>query len=324
MIKKQADRFFYWFCRPEYYDDIRGDLEELYQDKRKEASKLASDLYYLKEILLLLRISLIRPFQITHMFRNLFLIRFYLKTTWRNALKHKAYSLINVFGLALGLAACFLVFSYTHFESSYDQMHPDQEQIFRVNQTAIWDPEGGIMASTAPPVAALLKDNFPEIEASTRINTTGSKIVRYETPKGNLIVHNESGILAADSNFFDFFTFPLKEGDPETALNGVGKVVISEEIAEKYFGNEPALGKILEFGEEQKPVQVSGVTKTQAENMHFQFDFLWSMPTNPNVKEFDWSYIWTQMATYVKVAPNTDIKALEGKFSSAAESPVQA
>ena len=323
MIKKQADRFFSWFCRPEYYDDIRGDLEELYQEKLKEGDELSADLFFARQVLLLLRLSLIRPFRSTRLLSEIMLLQIHFKTAWRNLMKYKAYSFINIFGLALGLAACLLVFSYTHFESSYDQMHPDVDQLYRVNQTAIWDPEGGEMGSTAPPLAKLLENTYPEIKAATRINTPGNQVVRYDQGQGNLLVHMENHVLAADSNFFDFFSFPLLEGDPNTALQGVGKVVISEEMAEKYFKGEPALGKMLEFGDKHILAEVTGVTAPQPDNMHFHFDFLWSMPTNANVKKFDWSFIWTQVATYIKVEPNTDVQALEAKLKALSSNSIQ-
>ncbi len=242
----------------------------------------------------------------------------HVKIAFRNLLRNKGYSLINIVGLALGLAGCLLVFSYTQFEKSYDQIHPDIDRLYRVNQTAIWSPEGGAMGSTAPPVAALLKDKFPEIEAVTRIHTPGAKTIRYEDR-----VYNEGEILAADSNFFDFFAFELAAGDAQTALQGVGKVVLSPKAAEKYFGQEPALGKTLELGDKSIPLQVTGVTKPQPENVHFHFDFLLSMPTNPNVEQFDWSFIWTQMATYAKLTPGADPGLLESKFSDLAEAYVQ-
>ena len=324
MIKKYADRFFRWFCHPDYYDDIRGDLDELYHKKKTMASQSwQTDLYYAKEVLLLLRLSLMRPFYFPNPLRNLIMLRIYIKTAFRNMRKNRAYALINILGLALGLAACLLVYAYTQFESGYDRMHPNAERLYRVNQTAVWNPAGGVMASTAPPVAALLKDQYSEIEAVTRVNTPGGQTVRYEQPGGQILTFNEPAVLAADSNFFDFFAFPLLEGDANTALKGTGKVVISPEMAEKYFGDEPALGKILEFGDSRFPVQVTGITTPQAEDMHFNFDFLWSMPTNPNVEQFDWSFIWTQVATYVRLSPKADPQELEGKFESLADDYVQ-
>ena len=153
------------------------------------------------------------------------------KIALRNLRKNKFYSLINIAGLALGLAAFVLVFTYTQYQSTYDLSHPSVDQLYRVNQTSIWNPEGGQMSSSAPPLAKTLEDNVPEVIAATRINTPGSRLVRYTSEDGNVLAFNENDILAADSNFFDFFDFPLQVGNPQTALKGVNKMVISPEIA---------------------------------------------------------------------------------------------
>lgn len=245
------------------------------------------------------------------------------KIAFRNLRKNGRYTFINLLSLAVGLSACLLVFSYTRFERSFDQTHPEADRLYRVNQTAIWDPEGGVMGSTAPPLAALLKEKFPEVEDAVRINTPGGRTVRYQRSNGSALAFNESSVLAADSNFFDFFAFSLQEGNPQTALLGVNKVVLSAETAEKYFGTEPALGKVLEFGDERVPVEVSGVTSPQAENLHFNFDFLLSMPTNPNVERFDWSWIWTQVVTYVRLQDGAPPAVLQDKLANLGDAYVK-
>lgn len=247
----------------------------------------------------------------------------HLKIAFRKLNKNGKYTLINLLGLALGLSAGLLVLAYTESESSYDEMHPDLERLYRVNQTAIWNPEGGVMGSTAPPLAALLKEKYPEVEAVTRINTPGGKTVRLRNADRAVQAFIEDEVLAADSNFFEIFHIPLQEGNAETALKEVGKVVLSAETASKYFGDEPAVGKVLELGAERVPVEVSGVAAPQTGNMHFHFDLLLSMPTNPNVERFDWSWIWTQVVTYIKLVPGTDAAALEAKFEAIAGQSVR-
>jgi len=219
-------------------------------------------------------------------------------------------------GLALGISVCLLIWSYVRFEMSYDNFHKDVDRLYRVNQTLIWSPEGGMMGSTGPQLALVLREDFPEVEQSMRVNTAYNYLVRYQHPDGQISAFNEENILAADSNFFDFFSIPLREGNPTTALKGVDKVVISDKVAKKFFGDEPALGKILQLGDDKRVVEVSGVTEAQPDNMHFHFDYLISMYTNPNIKRFEWSWIWTQTATYVKLRPGSDVKALEKKMSS--------
>ncbi len=244
------------------------------------------------------------------------MLRNYFKSSIRNILRERYFSFINVVGLALGIAVCLLIWSYVRFEMSYDNFHKDLDRLYRVNQTLIWAPEGGMMGSTGPQLALVLREDFPEVQEAMRVNTPGNFLVRYQEPGGQVKSFNEDNVLAADSNFFNFFNIPLKEGNPNTALVGVDKVVISNKIAEKLFGNEPALGKILQFGDEGKAVEITGVTEEQPDNMHFHFDYLISIYTNPSIKRMEWSWIWTQTATYVKLKPGTKAAALEEKMQS--------
>ncbi len=240
----------------------------------------------------------------------------YFTSAIRNILRERYFAIINVVGLALGLAVCLLITSFIRFERSYDKTHPDLDRLYRVDQTLIWSPEGGIMSSSGPQLGHVLREDYPEVESVLRINTPGSFLVRYPQSNGQIVAFNEENVLAADSTFFEFFDFQLQEGDPATALIGINKVVISSEVATKLFGNEPALGKIVLFGDEKMPVEITGVTKPQPENFHFHFDYLISMYTNPNIKKFDWSWIWTQVVTYVKLKPGTSATAFEEKIQA--------
>ena len=247
----------------------------------------------------------------------------YFKLTLRNISRSKGYSFINIFGLSLGIACCLLTANYAIFEFSFDNYQPNADRTYRIDQTLFWSPDGGTFGSTAPALPALLAHDYPEVEEVMRINTPGDFVVRYTHKNGDVVAFNESKIFAADSNFFNFFKFDLKEGDPSTALRGVNNVVISGEIAQKLFGDEPALGKIIQMGNDRKAVEITGVTKKQPENSHFQFNYLISMPTNPSVKRFEWSWIWTQVVTYVRLVPGADTKALEEKLSTIGETHIK-
>lgn len=246
------------------------------------------------------------------------MLRNHITIAVRNLLRNRYFTAINILGLAIGLASCILIFSYAKHQLSFDRDHPAADRTYRVNQTAIWTPEGGIMSSTGLPLAYTLEHEFPEIEDATRINTPMPQLVRYDVGGGEVKAFYETEILAADSNFFSFFAFPLREGNPETALYGVNKVVLSAEAAEKFFGDEPALGKTLLIGDDRIPIEVTGVTEKQPDNIHFHFDYLLSMYTNPAIREFEWSWIYTQVVTYVRLKPGTDPVALEKKFESLA------
>ncbi|HEX6223377.1 MAG TPA: ABC transporter permease [Chryseolinea sp.] len=244
------------------------------------------------------------------------MIQNYFKTAIRGILREKYYALIKIFGLALGLGTTMVIFLYVAHELSYDNFHPDIDRMFCITQTNIWDPKGGVFNSTGPAVAAAIAGEIPEIDAVLRVNTPGGQLVRYTKPGGDVVAINEEKVLAADSNFFSFFGFKLKEGDQATALNGVGRVVLSDEAAQRLFGDLPALGKIIQIGDERITVEVTGVTRKQPTNAHFHFDYLISMHTNPMMKEFEWSWIFTQVVTYVKVKPNADLANLRDKLKN--------
>jgi putative ABC transport system permease protein len=142
------------------------------------------------------------------------MLKSYFKISWRNILRNKGYSAINIIGLAIGIATCLLSYSYIRFELSYDDLHPDVDRLYRVNQTMIWRPEGGSSIPRDRPLAQALNEEYPEIEEVLRINTPGASIVRHIAHDGTVNAINEENILAADSNFFRFFAFPLKEGKP--------------------------------------------------------------------------------------------------------------
>ncbi|UII20132.1 ABC transporter permease [Fulvivirga ligni] len=231
------------------------------------------------------------------------MIKNYFKIAIRNFLRHKFYAGLNILGLSVGVAVSLLISIYLLHELSYDNFHPNGNEIYRVNQTNIWDPEGGWMSRTPPPVADAMLSEFPEVEAAVRINTPTATIVNVEQG-GTYSSFREDNILAADSNFFDFFGFQLLEGSRDKALSQVNSVVLSKEAAQRYFGEQSAVGKTILLGDEKMPVEVTGVTEKQPTNAHFHFDLLLSMPTNPAVKRFEWSWIWTQMHTYVRIKNN--------------------
>src|SRR6187401_2346806 len=155
----------------------------------------------------------------------------YLKTAVRSILRERQYALIKIIGLALGLGTSMVLLLYISHELSYDSMHRDVSRMYRVNQSNIWDPNGGIFNSTGPAVAFALRSDFPEIEDILRINTPYELTARYIKSDGDVVAFQERKVLAADSNFFSFFNFKLKEGDASTALMGKNKVVLSDNAA---------------------------------------------------------------------------------------------
>ncbi|MEZ4899838.1 MAG: FtsX-like permease family protein [Saprospiraceae bacterium] len=308
-------RLLRWFCPPELLESVEGDLLEQFDMERLHKGRRKANLKFLFNVFRFFRWGIISRNAMRMNFLNASLLGNHIKITLRNYRRNFGYSMINLVGLAVGLAVCFILYSYTRQELSYDDFHPDIERLYRINQTNIWSQEGGWFGNTAPPLAEEVRQQIPEIAEATRVNTPGPYEIRYDREGLGPLTFIEREVLAADSNFFDFFPFPFLEGNPGDALVGKNKVVVTASTAQRYFGQQPALGKILMLGDERTPVVVSGVIEDLPKNMHFAFDFLFSMATNPAVKRFDWSWIWSNIVTYVKTAPGASVADINAKMS---------
>lgn len=225
------------------------------------------------------------------------MIRNYLKVALRNIFRQKAYAFINISGLAIGLCCCLLIVSYVLDELSYDDFHPDVEQTFRIALDRKF-PDNSFMYARSPmPMAATVARDIPEVTDGTRMfNNFGSLTFRQEDR-----YFDERNVIAVDSNFFDFFGAELIEGDPLTVLKEPNSLVITEDMATKYFGNQPAMGQQLEI-QNIGQMMVRGIVANMPSNAHFQFDFLFSLNTIPGLyrNQFWGSYI---AYSYVKLDP---------------------
>ncbi len=172
------------------------------------------------------------------------MIKNYFKTAWRNMLRNKTSSFINVSGLSIGIACVLMIVIYIQNELRYDKFHKDADRIFQVVLNGNMNGQEFWGGNTAPPVGAALTNNIPEIESYTRFYEPNDIVVRYEE-NGRSAFFTEKNILAVDSNFLQLFGFKMLEGDAATALMKPGSVVITETIAKKYFGDEKAIGKTL-------------------------------------------------------------------------------
>ncbi|MEM6841189.1 MAG: ABC transporter permease [Bacteroidota bacterium] len=243
------------------------------------------------------------------------MIRNYFIVTLRNAKQQKFYSSIYIIGLAVGLMVALLILAYIQDELSYDQFHQKAERIYRVNLDYNYHGESGIDASTPPPVAGQLVMDYPEVEAATRIFEEGNTIIRYQNQ-----AYDEENLWSVDSSFLSIFSFPLLEGDASTALTAPNSIVITSDIARKYFGEQSALGQTLVLWDQRVPHTVTGVMAPVPRTSHLRFDILRSMKGHYLVeRRFDWSWIWCQLVTYVLLREDADVAALETKMPTMVE-----
>lgn len=247
------------------------------------------------------------------------MIRNYIKIAWRNILRHKTNSFLNILGLAIGLTSVMLIALYIQSELSYDKSFADADRIYRVNINGKMGDNAFRAGYTPPPAGAALVDNFSEIESATRMYQPSDALMEYTagaTPK----VFNETEIFAVDPNFLEVLNYPLASGDPATCLKELNSVIITPQIATKYFGKKDPMGKTLYYGDDKKPLTVTGVL-ANLENYpaSVKFDLLLPMGNFDDVAYFNWSWVWLNVATYVKLTEQaskdpTSIVRLESRL----------
>ncbi len=216
------------------------------------------------------------------------MLKNYLKIALRNLLKQKGYSAINIAGLAIGMTCCLLILMFVWDELNYDRFHEKAERIYRLYLDARINDKDLMAATSCGPLAATLRQELPGIEAAARIRHVGNFTVRYDDK-----TFNEERFFFADSTLFEVFSFAMLEGEARAALTKPHTVVITDEMARKYFGEALPLGKsLLMDGREQ--YAVSGVVKKFPSSSHWQFDFLASM----NSRNFGDDNVWISNNLY--------------------------
>lgn len=230
----------------------------------------------------------------------------YIKVAFRSLIKQKLYSFINVVGLAIGVTTCVLILMYVRFETSYDTFHPKAANIHRLNIEGKLGDNDFSMALSSPIAGPTMLEEYPEVVNYTRIRNTGFPVLRYEDK-----VFSEEHFWNADSSIFEVFKIPMTIGDPQTALTQPQSVVITERMANKYFGDEDPIGKVLN-SDNVIDYTVTGVVKELPSNSHWHFDFLSSMSTYGDSRNTIW--VSNNYHTYLELAPGADASALETKF----------
>ncbi|MBL7738610.1 MAG: ABC transporter permease [Chitinophagaceae bacterium] len=237
------------------------------------------------------------------------MLKNYLKVAWRNLVKNRTFSIINIAGLAIGLACFILIAMYVVDEISYDRYHAKADRIYRINSDIRFGGTDLKLAVCSDPMGAALKKDYPQVEQYTRIYaSSGSKLIK----KGNEYI-NEQAVAHVDSTIFDVFTLPAIAGDTRQALNEPNTVVITESAAQKYFGTAEAIGKTIETNDNNSTLyKVTAVIKDIPRNSHFNFDFLFSMD---NV-DYGWgNFLSHNFQTYIVLQKGTRYKEFEKNFS---------
>ena len=249
----------------------------------------------------------------------------YIIIAFRNFRDKKVYSLINIIGLAIGLASCIIMLYYVKHESSYDTFHTRHQRIARITYETTSEIEVRGIAKIPFPFKPVLLNEYPEVEKVVRFYS-GAWLGTQTLIKSGPEVFSEEGFLFADPEVFTVFDFRLIKGNPETALSNPKSVVISERIANKYFGDDDPIGRIINYQNDVDLI-ITGVVENVPNNSHIHFNFLapielqrilWRVPVNNNY-DFEEDWKWSGAWCYALLKENQDFGSFEQKIQKIAD-----
>ncbi|MDX5348842.1 MAG: ABC transporter permease, partial [Hymenobacteraceae bacterium] len=237
------------------------------------------------------------------------MLKNYFRTAWRNLLRNKVYSAINIAGLAIGISACVLIILYVQDELTYERHFDKKDRIVRVVSDMTNEGKGDKFSLTSYLLAPALAKDYPEIEKATRLMSAQKQTVWV-----NEQAFNEENLYFADSTFFDIFSYDFVKGDPKTALDQPKSIVITEQLAEKYFGSaEAAYGQMLQFSKNAH--KVTGVFKNPGHS-HLTINALLSLNTIPKADLENMAGAWFRVSqyTYLLLQKPEQVKTFQSKL----------
>jgi putative ABC transport system permease protein len=304
-----ASRLLKVFLRDDLAEEVQGDLDEKFRTDLKRKSRYKAKWNYWYQTL-----NYLRPFAIKKLKRlsamNNHLLENYFKISTRNIFKHKMISFINVFSLAIGLAACVVIYLFVSDEQSFDSFHSKSSHIYRLDEVQKFTGTNEQrVALSMPGMGPALKRDFPEVNNYVRFWLRGKQLMTKDETKQ--LIDN---VMVADSTFFDVFDFPLVHGDVNTCLDRPFTILVTESTALKFFkSTDEALNNTIFW--DGRDYQITGILKDVPENSHIQFEALLSMVTytkGENNVNNSWGGNW--MTTYLLLEPNSNVKRMEEKF----------
>ena len=251
------------------------------------------------------------------------MLKNYLKVAWRNVMKNKTFSFINIFGLSIGLTCCLLIAIYLHNELSYDSYHKNLSQLYQLGTTFVKNGKDDRTANTPSPMAKAMQQEFPEIVETARLMSLFAEdktLLQYTTPNNEFKSFYETRGFLADSTFFKMFSYRFKEGNAATALDQPNTVVLSEEIANKLFGDQPALNKTIHISSSSNgdhDFKVTGVFIPSKIPSHIDGRFFMSISGGDvanYIRERTDLASNNMFYTYFLLASGANAKNLENKF----------
>lgn len=290
---------------------LGGDFDEIYNSILEEKGRAAANRWYWFQL-----IQSLPKIILNSIYWSLIMFQNYLKITFRNLKRHKGYSFINIAGLSVGMACFILILLFSMYEFSYESHHQNADRIYRVNvEQHLTDQV--FRAQTSPvPLAEALYNELPEVIQFTRFQSLRTFLVRHEDQK-----YYENDVVFADHGALEMFTFPILKGDKTTALKELNTVVLTEEMATKYFGRQDPIGKSLAVENNligKMSVMVTGVMKDHPKNSNVQSNILISMESLRDIAPpagYWNNWISQQIVSYIMLPEKHSVVEIEKKIA---------
>jgi putative ABC transport system permease protein len=317
-----AQRFLRWYCRPDLLEDIEGDIHEDFRKRLQKNKVWSARFYYTLDVIRFFKPFAIKKFSKT--LNNNAMFKINTRIAFRNLAKNKLYSFINITGLAIGIAACLIITHYVLYQLSFDKFHKDADRIYRVTTTSYQNAEytdTGLYCGYAL-APALLKD-VPEIERAARVHPYYSgAVINAVKDSVDASPFFEEDIFFVDPSFLEIFSFEFVLGDKSRALLDLNSVIITEEMADKYFGenHDSVIGKTLKItgGFTSENFKITGVLKDVPANSHIKFNFLLPMEKVLKTDQYTregaaWG--WTNFFIYAELTQQATEALVETKIA---------
>jgi len=302
---KWADRFLQWYCSAESIEEIQGDTHELFYREVDQKGLTTAKRRFVWNVIKYFRWSNIKRENSINSFNNFIMWKNYLKTGLRNIAKNKSHSIINLISLSIGLSAFILISLYVRFETTYDKYHDNADNIYRL-VSLNYNGEGEGIAKISGPVGPAAEKEISNIKYSIRFCPVNTRLLEFENVKSF-----ESEGLYVDPTVFKVFSFTGIEGDLNSSLNSPNSIVITQKLARKYFNNESALGKIINFNNELE-FTVTAVIEDVPLNSHFQFSYL--LPIEMDNRGWKENWQRSQYYTYLLLEPGVKPESVVSKI----------
>ena len=313
MPPKLFDRFLLWYCHEDLMEEVQGDLHEAFQKNLRNRSKLYAQAIFVWHVLLFFRPSTIRTFTFLP---SLIMWKNYFKMGMRNLVKHTGFSFLNIFGLTIGLATCFIILLWINDEASVNRYHEHGNHIYRLKRNMFHNGGVETTSATPKPVENVLEEEFPEVVQANVLSWNLNSVVTFEDK-----VYREVGNYVGET-FFEMFTFPFLAAEQENPLKDPGNIAISNSLAKKLFGTDwkeknKALGKMITVHDESAyTLKVAAVFSDVPDNSTWKFDFV--LPEVLYNRSHSWVNDWGSGGynMFVQLKPQTDVEAFSSRIKN--------